>query len=127
MYFDVILEDYKCFKLLSILNVHILGSKMACFNVTLPPKLKMLLFIKISFNIRDHTTIMSTNHPPAPSPPFLQKQTIDLLFKNNRICNHMTNFKTSPSFLLKGCHKCLVPYRKKFLKQVSEMIRDFIS
>ena len=36
----------------------------------------------------------------------------------------VTSFKTYPSPLL-GCHKCLVPYRKEFLKKVGGDIGDF--
>ena len=32
--------------------------------------------------------------PTIHQPPHMQKWTIDLLFKNNRICKNMTNFKT---------------------------------
>ena len=42
-----------------------------------------------------------THHP--------QKWTIDLLFKNNKIRKHMTNFKTAPTPLLCGRHKFIVP------------------
>ena len=39
-----------------------------------------------------------TDHPPRTN-PHLQKLTIDLLFKNNRICKDVTNFKTSLTIL----------------------------
>ena len=32
--------------------------------------------------------------PPPPHPHHPQKWTINLLFKNNRICKHVTNLKT---------------------------------
>ena len=74
-----------------------------CFNEEVP------LFIRIYhllFLIRGHTVTTSTkndqfcaNPPPPPLPPAqtpdLQKWTTDLLFKNNRICKHRTNYKTS--------------------------------
>ena len=44
MRFGAISEDEKCFKLLFILNIHILRSEDGCFTVTLAPKLKMELF-----------------------------------------------------------------------------------
>ena len=41
-----------------MLNVHILSSEDKCFTTTLAPKLKMLVFVKLSFNIRDHTIMI---------------------------------------------------------------------
>ena len=83
------------------MNVHILRSEDGCSAITLAPELKVLLFYQSSFNIKDHAIITSTNHPPPPLVhPHPQKWTIDLLFKNNRICKHVTNFKTSPPPLL---------------------------
>ena len=43
----------------------------------------------------------STLPPPLYQPmhPHPQKKKIDLLFKNNRIYKHVTNFKTSPPLL----------------------------
>ena len=45
-----------------------------------------------------------------PPPPYPQKWTVKLLFKNSRIHKHMTNFKTPPriSFLC-GHHRCVLP------------------
>ena len=39
--------------------------------------------------------MMSTNHPDTPT-PHPQKVAIDLLFKNNKICKPVTDFKTFP-------------------------------
>ena len=43
---------------------------------------------------------MTSTLPPPPSinlrTPIRKKKKIDLLFKNNRIYKHVTNFKTSP-------------------------------
>ena len=39
--------------------------------------------------------MMSTNHPDTPT-PHPQKVAIDLLFQNNKICKHVTDFKTFP-------------------------------
>ena len=48
-YFGAILKDGKCFKLLFILNVHILRDGDGCFNITWAPKLKVLLFCQSKF------------------------------------------------------------------------------
>ena len=42
-------EDGKCFKLLFILNVHILRGGDGCFTITQAPKLKVLLFYQSKF------------------------------------------------------------------------------
>ena len=47
--FGAILEDGKCFKLLFILNVHILRGGDGCFTITQAPKLKVLLFYQSKF------------------------------------------------------------------------------
>ena len=39
-HFGAILENYKCFKVLFILNIHILKSEDGCFTVTVAPKLQ---------------------------------------------------------------------------------------
>ena len=68
------------------------------------------------------------NHPTHPFTPIhkneLNKNTkIDLLFKNNRIFKHMTNFKTSSLSFMWTLR--LVSYRKEFFKKMSGGIRDF--
>ena len=40
------------------MNVHIIRSEGDYSTITLALKLKMLLFIKVSFNIRDHTIVI---------------------------------------------------------------------
>ena len=59
--------------------------------------------------------------PPTSPLPSLnpQKWAIDLLFKNSRICNHVTNFKTSPSPFCVGLHKCRVP-NDKWITQMKD-------
>ena len=49
--------------------------------------------------IRGHPFMTSTNNDELfqPHPGCLQKWTIRQLFKNNRICKYMTNFKSLPS------------------------------
>ena len=48
-----------------------------------------------------------------PLPPHLQKRTINMFLQNNRIHQHVTNFKTLPQNFKKlfwcGRHKCMVP------------------
>ena len=93
-----ILEDPKDFKLLLILNVHILRIEVGCFTVTLTPKLKTLFFYRSKFQYWRSYNYDATNHQTTnPSILRLQKWTIDLLLKNNGIYNHVTDFKTSPS------------------------------
>ena len=55
------------------------------------------------------STKMTNFLTPLPYHP--QKWTIDLLFKNNRIRKHVTNYKLqdSPNPLPYGRHKCMVP------------------
>ena len=93
-----ILEDPKYFKLLLILNVHILRIEVGCFTVTLTPKLKTLFFYRSKFQYWRSYNYDATNHQTTnPSTLRLQKWTIDLLLKDNGIYNHVTDFKTSPS------------------------------
>ena len=102
--FGAILEDWKCFKLLFILNVHILRSEDGCFTITPAPKLKVLLFYQNKdFLLRIIKFWRPEPIPQPPTPPTHPhpiKWTINLLFKNNRICKHAIcpppNFKTSP-------------------------------
>ena len=41
-----------------------------------------------------------------------KKWAIDLLFKNNRIRKHVTNFKTLSTLLPSGRHKCMIPKKE---------------
>ena len=47
MRFGAILENYKCFKVLFILNVHIVRSEDGFFTVTLAPEAKNVTFLTI--------------------------------------------------------------------------------
>ena len=64
--------------------------------------------------IRGHTFITSTKNDQFSDPhptPYQQKETTDLLFKNNRIRKHVANLKNpqhTPS-LLCAHHECMAP------------------
>ena len=66
-------------------------------------------------SFRGHASVTTTKWPISwlPHPLHLQKWTIGLLFKNKRICRHVTNFKNPPPCghpLSYGRHKSVVPY-----------------
>ena len=103
------------FKLLFIFNVHILRSEDDCFTITLTPKLKSLFFYQLSFNASDHTIMTSTNHPP-------RKWTVDLLFKNNRVSKHVTDFKNSPPPFRVDVINVRFLIRNRFLKKWVERL-----
>ena len=71
--------------------------------------------------------------PPPPTHPHPQKWTINLLFKNNRICKHVTcpppNFKTSPPPLPTDVIDAWTLIRSIFQKceRRDRILRSFIS
>ena len=73
----------------------------------------MLLFYHVRFNISDQRTMTSTNYPHPP------------MFRNNRICKHMTNFKTYPTPLRVDVINIWFLTGKNFSKKVSGGIGDF--
>ena len=115
MHFGAILEVEKSFKLLFIVNVHILRSEDGCFTVT-GTKAKNITLLTLGIIQLRHPQKMTNTFNDLPTTPYTKplfaKMNSRSVGKNNRIQKLATNFKTSfPPFCCVDV-KCLVPHRQ---------------